>query len=120
MNITKTHNIVTLSNKKEIQSVLLQGQKVYTKFGLIFLYKKDDNKLTKIGILIKKKSGNAVKRNYIKRIIKQFIRNEYKIICTYNKIVFLYNYKDKVSYNDLHVSYINALNQYEKTTSVNN
>ena len=92
MNISKTLNIVTLSNKDEIHHIIKEGQKVYTKFGLVFLYKENEKVFKKIGILIKKKSGNAVKRNYIKRIIRQFVRNEYNLLCHYSKIIFLYNY----------------------------
>jgi len=119
MNITKTHNIVTISNKEEIHRVMSEGQKVYTKFGLIFLVKNQINKLEKAGILVKKKSGSAVKRNYIKRIIRAFIRNEYPVLKKYNKIIFLYNYAGDVSYNELRANYINMIKHYEKNISDN-
>jgi ribonuclease P protein component len=114
MNISKTLNIVTLSNKDEIHSIMKQGQKVYTKFGLIFLYQDYKINLQKIGILVKKKSGNALKRNYIKRIIRQFVRNEYNLLCHYTKIIFLYNYQDEISYHELRKPYSNDLKKYEK------
>ena len=120
MNLSKTLNIVSLSNKDEIQHILLKGQKVYTKFGLLFLYKDNNDTLSKIGIFVKKKSGNAVKRNYIKRIIRQFACKEYNIICHYNIIVFLYNYQGKISYSDLSNNYISNLKRYEKSITYNN
>jgi ribonuclease P protein component len=120
MNISKTLNIVTLSNKDEIQHVLKKGQKVYTKFGLLFLYKNNDNILSKIGILVKKKSGNAVKRNYIKRIIRYFICKEYNNISHYSKIVFLYNYQGNIFYKNLRDTYISSIKKYEKSSTFNN
>ncbi len=114
MNISKTRNIVTLSNKDEIQNIMKLGQKVYTKFGLIFLYQDYKNSLQKIGILVNKKSGNAVKRNYIKRIIRQFVRDEYHLLSHYTKIIFLYNHQNGISYNKLKNAYINDIKKYEK------
>ena len=61
MNISKTLNIVSLSKKDEIQRIFIKGQKVYTKFGLLFLYKDNEDTLSKIGILIKKKIGQCSK-----------------------------------------------------------
>lgn len=115
MNISKALNIVSLTKKDEIRHILIKGQKIYTKFGLLFLYKNNNDILSKIGILIKKKSGNAVKRNYIKRIIRQFVCKEYNIISHYNIIIFLYNYKGKISYKDLRDNYIVNLKKYEKS-----
>ena len=109
MNISKTLRIITLSRKHEINSVINKGQKVYTKFGLLFLYRDNIEILNKIGILVKKQSGNAVRRNYIKRIIRQFVRNEYDFLSHYSKIIFLYNYQGKISYSELRNTYINNL-----------
>jgi len=120
MNISKTHNIITLSDKDEINDIIKKGQKVYTKFGLLFLYKGDNELLKKVGILIKKRTGNAVKRNYIKRIIRQFVRNEYNFLYSYSKIIFLYNYQDKTSYDELRNIYINDLKKHESNSSYNN
>ena len=114
MNISKLLNISTLSHKNEINSVMKKGQKVYTKFGLLFLYNDNIKVLNKVGILVKKQSGNAVKRNYIKRILRQFVRNEHEFLRYYSKIIFLYNYSGKISYNELRNTYINDLKKYEK------
>ena len=120
MNISKTLNIVSLSKYDEIQRILIKGQRVHTKFGLLFLYNDNKDNISKIGILIKKKSGSAVKRNYIKRIMRQFIRNEFDLICQYNQIIFLYNYQGKISYKELRDTYINDLKRYEKSITYNN
>jgi ribonuclease P protein component len=120
MNISKTLNIVTISHKNEIKDVIAKGQRVYTKFGLLFLYRDNIEVLNKIGILVKKQSGNAVKRNYIKRIIRQFVRNEYILLQHYSKIIFLFNYKGKISYNEIRDTYINHLKKYEKIITNSN
>ena len=67
--------IVALSKNEEFKS-LLKKKKISNKFVTIFfghLIKKDNKKLN-ISFVTKKKIGNAVKRNKIKRRIKEIIR----------------------------------------------
>jgi len=45
--------------------------------------------------------GNAVKRNYCKRIVREFIRINKHIFGINNKIVFLYNYRGNISFKKL-------------------
>ena len=52
-------------------------------------------------VLIKKNVGNAVKRNYYKRIVREFIRKNINKFGTYKKIVFLYNYKGNINFRKL-------------------
>jgi ribonuclease P protein component len=120
MNISKTLNIVSISNKDEIRHILKMGQRVYTNFGLIFLFKDEKKNLKKIGILVKKKSGSAVKRNYIKRIIRQFIRIEYNQIRHFHQILFLYNFQGKISYKELSANYKISLKKHEENITCNN
>ena len=49
-------------------------------------------------VLIKKNVGSAVKRNYCKRIVREFIRINKDKFGINNKIVFLFTYKGKVNY----------------------
>jgi ribonuclease P protein component len=61
-------------------------------------------------VVIKKNIGNAVKRNYSKRLVKEFIRKNINIFCKYNKMVFLYNFKGTVNYKDLDADFKKNLN----------
>ena len=73
--------IVALSKNEEFKS-LLKKKKIYNKFVTIFfghLIKKDNKKLN-ISFVTKKKIGNAVKRNKIKRRLRNIMNDAVKEI----------------------------------------
>ena len=109
MNISRTLNISSINKKDEIGRVLNSGKKVYTKLGLIFLASDDLDASLKAAFLIKKNCGSAVKRNYIKRILRHFVRECYKLFKSYNRIIFLYRYKGDVDYSLLKREFVEAL-----------
>ena len=79
--------IVALSKNEEFRS-LLKEKKISNKFVTIFfghLIKKDNKKLN-ISFVTKKKIGNAVKRNKIKRRLRNIMNEAVK------KISLKYNY----------------------------
>ena len=115
MNLSKTPRIASLKNKEEIRDIFSSSEKIRTKYGIIFL-KRDTSDKILAGILIKKNTGNAVQRNYSKRIIRYFIRAHAQELETYSRIVFLYLYKGKTTYAKLESSYLKALKKYEQTT----
>lgn len=115
MNLSKTPNITSLKNKEEIKDVLNSTEKIRTKYGIIFVKRNVSENLL-AGILIKKNTGNAVQRNYSKRIIRHFIRAQAQQLTTYSRVVFLYLYKGKTTYAQLESSYLKALKKYEQTT----
>ncbi len=81
--------IVSLSKNEDFKS-LLSGKKLSNKYFTIF-FKKLINKNSKnlnISFITKKKLGNAVKRNKIKRRLKNMINDAVKKI----KINFNYSY----------------------------
>jgi ribonuclease P protein component len=111
MNLSKTHNIRSLKSKNEIKDLLANGEKVFTKYGLIFYQNQPATDYNAIAILIKKRCGNAVKRNYIKRIIRSFIREYAEELTAYNRMVFLYTYLGTVTYLDLKERYLKAISK---------
>ena len=73
--------IVALSKNEEFKS-LLKKKKISNKFVTIFfghLIKKDNRKLN-ISFVTKKKIGNAVKRNKIKRMLRNIMNDAVKKI----------------------------------------
>ena len=109
MNISRTLKISSISKKDEIGRVLNSGKKVYTKVGLIFLASDMQDESLKVAFLIKKNCGSAVKRNYIKRILRHFVREFYNLFKSHNRIIFLYRYKGDVDYNLLKREFVEAL-----------
>lgn len=115
MNLSKTPKIKSLKSRDEIKDLFSSAEKVRTQFGTIFL-KRDSSDEILAGILIKKITGNAVQRNYSKRIIRHFIRVHAQELQTYNKIIFLYLFKGKINYSKLESGYLKALKKYEQNT----
>ena len=71
--------ISSLTKNKDFKS-LLSGKKITNKYLTIFFKKlsdKNDQKLN-LGIVTKKKIGNAVERNFIKRRIKSIMQEATK------------------------------------------
>ena len=73
--------IVTLSKNEDYKS-LLKGKKVSNKYFTIFFKKliNKNNKSLNISFVVKKKLGNAVKRNKIKRRLKNMMNDAVKKI----------------------------------------
>ena len=71
--------IASLSKNSDFKS-LLSGKKISNKYLTIFFKKLSDknNKKLNLGIITKKKIGNAVKRNLIKRRIKNIMNEAVK------------------------------------------
>jgi ribonuclease P protein component len=110
MNISSRHNIVSLKERSEVNTIFEKGKKISTRYGPVFLYKSmTDHRYTKVAILLKKNTGTAVKRNYIKRIIRNFVRKNRSCLDKYNRIIFLFNSKKTVNYKLLEREYIRAL-----------
>ena len=81
--------IVSLSKNEEFKSIL-SGKKISNKYLTIFFKKLSDknNKKLNISFVAKKKIGNAVSRNKIKRRLKNIMNDGVKNI----KINFNYSY----------------------------
>ena len=59
--------------KREFISLKLQGRRYYTK-NFVVIIKKNKGGITRLGITVSKRIGNSVKRNRIKRLIREFFR----------------------------------------------
>ena len=98
MNSRDQHKIVTIKKNTEITSILSTGKKIYTQYGIFFLgQNKTDNRIN-FAVLIKKSVGNAVWRNYCKRIIRTCIRKNIDQLPKNIQIIFIYTYDGKINY----------------------
>lgn len=68
----------TLKKDKEFQKIYKKNTRLHSKYSLVF-YNKNNKTTPKFGIVASKKTGNAVKRNRIKRIIREIIRKNIKL-----------------------------------------
>ena len=100
MNLSGLPEIRSLKSRKNIKNILDNGKKTYTRFG-IFFFAKSDSDFINFAVLVKKSIGKAVKRNYCKRIVREYVRLHRAQFKEYNQIIFLYNSNEDTSYNDL-------------------
>ena len=98
MNLRVQHKIVTIKKNTEIKEILSTGEKIYTRYGIFFLGKNKTDIRINFAVLIKKSVGNAVWRNYCKRIIRVYIRNSINILPENRQIIFLYTYNGKINH----------------------
>ena len=86
--------VKTLKTSKDFLEVISKGQK-YTKSGVIFYSLKNNSEEIKLGISIKKKTGNAVYRNKLKRQIKNIININLDQLIGFNLVVVSYEKRQK-------------------------
>ena len=84
--------IETLKKNYEFKNVITKG-KCFVKSQIIVYIKKNNVNKNLIGIAIGGKIGNAVKRNFLKRKIRECYRKLAEELIPGNDIVFLWNKK---------------------------
>jgi len=109
MNISKRHKILSIKNKDEINLVLNNGRKNKTHYGPVFVYNDSDELNKKMAVLVKKNIGSAVKRNYVKRIVRRFICKFPLVLEENNRIIFIYTNSKPVTYSELESEYRRVL-----------
>jgi len=78
------------------------------------LYLKNSFEYNRLGIIVKKRYGNAVFRNYEKRIIREFFRlNKNQSFRSYYDFIIILNYRYG-SYSEKCNDYLNLINQIRK------
>lgn len=75
----------TLKNTKQFDVVYKKGVKVHTKYFILFITNIENQKF---GFVTSKKVGIAVKRNRIRRILKEIVRKNIKILNN-NSLIFV-------------------------------
>ena len=107
--------IVALSKNEEFKS-LLKEKKISNKFVTIFfghLIKKDNKKLN-ISFVTKKKIGNAVKRNKIKRMLRNIMNDAVKKISLKYDYSYLVIAKSTMLNNDFKIIKENLFQEFKK------
>ncbi len=92
----------TLKKNYEFENVLKKG-KFFTGKQIIIYIAKNKYNQNRFGIAISKKSGNAVKRNWLKRKIRENYRLIENQLNKGNNIVFLWNKKVPIEKAEFHI-----------------
>lgn len=76
---------VFLTKNSDYAKCYNQGLKTHTQYFILFFLK--TNGPARFGITVSKKVGGAVVRNRIKRLLRTFIRNNYKSNISYDVVI---------------------------------
>ena len=77
-----------LKKRHEYRQVQLTGRRIHTPHFLIVL-KPNHSQRTRLGITVTKKVGNAVKRNRIKRVVREVFRQNRTLFPEAHDVVFI-------------------------------
>lgn len=95
--------VLTLKKNYEFKNVIQKGKFFVKKHIIVYINKNYINKNV-IGVAVSTKAGNAVKRNRIKRVIREVFYKENKKLKQGFNIVFVWNKKEDA--NDVEFSVI--------------
>ena len=113
----------SLKKSKEFNLIYNHGTKIYTKYTIVFIH---NNIGSKFGVVASKKIGNAVKRNRIKRIFRQIIRNNPNFFSIQNKAYVIIANKnckedfENLNYFVLENDILKGVKKYEKNINISN
>jgi ribonuclease P protein component len=104
MNLQKTPKILSLKDKNEILTILKNGYIYKTEFGKIVVNNDCTSKDLKFAIFVSKNCGSAVRRNYLKRVVRNILNENITLFLNKNRVIFFIsrdmNYKYKnIIYN---------------------
>ncbi len=77
-----------LKKNGEFQIIYNSGRKSFGYYSLIFVKRNDDN-LKRCGFVVSKKTGNAVCRNRLKRLFREYYRQKEEYIKDGYDIIFV-------------------------------
>ena len=77
-------------NRKDFVNLNRLGERYRTKHFTIII-RENGLKITRLGITVSKKTGNAVKRNKVKRLVREYFRLNQNTLPSGHDIVFVAN-----------------------------
>ena len=107
--------IVSLSKNEDFKSIL-NGEKISNKYSTIFFKKlsKKNNKKLNISFITKKKIGNAIIRNKIKRRLRSIVNDAVKKISIKLKYSYLVIAKPTMINNDFEIIKKTLFQEFKK------
>lgn len=87
-----------LKRNHEIAAVVQKRMKVVGKHYTIYYQKRNDG--VKIAISVGKKYGNAVERNYAKRVVREILRPKLKELPSYSLVIVIKDVSKDISFEE--------------------
>jgi len=106
---------IRIKKKKEWEEVIKKGERVFGQ-NLLLLRLKTDEEKTRFGVRISSGIKGAVKRNKIKRILREVIRKNKEKFFPGEKVILIYRSKEKdISYNEILNEFLNLVKINKKS-----
>ncbi|MCD5406211.1 MAG: ribonuclease P protein component [Desulfotomaculum sp.] len=113
-NINNKKEILSLKKNRDFKKIYTYGQHVVDKNLVLYKLKYTGNKI-RVGITVSKKVGKAVKRNQIKRILKEICRTNLDYFKTgYDYVIIARIAAGKCDYKQFETSVLNLLRRVAK------
>lgn len=103
------NNEIRIKNSQEFENIIKSGNKKRN-FYFVIYYKERKNDFSRFGVTLSKNFGNAVKRNYYKRVLREIIRNnQKKFKKSYDYIIIMKKNCDNLNYQIIEEKLIDLL-----------
>lgn len=104
--VVKTH--------EDFNKIIKNGQRIKNSFYNIYIMKNNES-ISRFGIAVGKKLGNAVYRNKMKRRLRMILTNQKKEFSKgYDYIIIMKEKTKQLSFEELEIKLIDLLNNKEK------
>lgn len=107
-----------LKRNHEIAAVVQKRIKVAGKHYTIYYQKRENG--VKIAISVGKKYGNAVERNYAKRVVREIVRPYLTILPSYSLVIVIKDVSKNISFEEKKKSLEYTLNVFLRKEKENN
>jgi ribonuclease P protein component len=106
--------IETIKKNEDFKTIYKRGRSYVGAYLVLYSYKSDDS-TKQFGITVSKKVGNAVKRNRIRRLLKEAIRlNDVKIPAGYTYVIVSRVRASNATYQDIEKNLLYLVRQQKK------
>ncbi len=111
-----------LRKEKEFQRVFKEGKKIWIEKVALLFFCSNSVGIRRLGIVVSKKIGKAVKRNRAKRLIREVFRKNKEIFPEKSDIIIIPHPSIvKLKYNEVEEKFLKALKRFgEKSEIVQN
>lgn len=99
----------TIKKNEEFKKIYKKGTSIVGPYVVIYRMKNNQNN-KKFGITVSKKIGKAVKRNRVRRLIKEVVIQNYKMFqCNFNYVIVARVRSNQANFSDIekNIRYIN-------------
>ena len=98
-----------IKKNQDFQTVFKSGKSSANRQFIVYVYNRDELEHFRIGLSVSKKIGNAVTRNRIKRLIRQFFLEHKDQVQTKDYVIIARKPVAEMSYEDVKKSMLHVL-----------